>query len=84
MKGLNNEDLQQHVKYWAVCRGHSHANNKVITTLDDGRTHCPQSAFTHLGLWRKLYDCSLHHSTASQCVLKCALFTFSSTPGRLA
>ena len=23
------------------------------------------SAFTHLGLWRKLFDCSLHHFTTS-------------------
>ena len=27
-------------------------------------------AFTHLGRWRKLYDCSLHHLTTSLCVLK--------------
>ena len=47
---------------------------KVITTmlirpLDD-RTCCARSAFTHLGL--------LHHFTATQCVLKCALLMFSS------
>ena len=45
--------------------------NKVITTrvirpLDD-RTYCVREAFTHLGRWRKLYDCSLHHFTARQC-----------------
>ena len=29
-----------------------------------------RSAFTHLGLWRKLlYDCSSHHFTTSQCDL---------------
>ena len=44
-----------------------------ITTTDllDNHTYFAQSAFTHLGLWRKLYDCSMHHFAASQCVLKC-------------
>ena len=36
------------------------------------------------GLWRKLYDCSLHHMTTSQCSLKCAVLLFSSTYIRLA
>ena len=45
--------------------------------------HNARSAFTHLGLWRKFYDCSSHHFTASQCVLKCALLTFTSTSSRL-
>ena len=42
-------------------------------------TYCARSAFIHLGLWRKLYDSSLHHFTASQFVLKCAQLTFSSS-----
>ena len=49
----------------------------VIGPLDDC-TYCARSAFTHLGLWQKMYECSLHPFTASQLVLKCALFTFSS------
>ena len=65
------------VKYGTV-------ENKVITTmaiepLDDHR-YCARSVFTHLGLWRKLYDCSLHHSTTSQCIiLQCVRLTFSTT-----
>ena len=39
--------------------------NKVITTMVirplNDRTNSAQSAFTHLGLWRKLYDCSWYH-----------------------
>ena len=35
-------------------------------------------------LWRELYDCSLHYSTASQCIQKCVLLTFSSTSNPLA
>ena len=46
--------------------------------LDD-HTYRTRSAFTHLGFWRKLYDCSLHHFTTRQCILKCIIFTFSST-----
>ena len=38
---------------------------------------CARSAFTHLGLWRKLYDCSLHHFTTSHYILKCDLLSFS-------
>ena len=55
----------------------------VIGPLDD-RTYCGQSSFTHLELWRKLYNCSLHHFTTSQCILKRALLTFSTTSNRLA
>ena len=55
----------------------------VIGPLD-GHTFCARSAFTHLGLWRKLYDCSLHHFTTSQSILACALLPFSSTSNRLA
>ena len=49
-----------------------HDNDKVIPHNDDqaaGRLHLLCS-FTHLGLWQKLYDCSLHHFTTSQCSLK--------------
>ena len=55
----------------------------VIRPLDD-RTYCGRSAFTHLGLRRKLYDCSLHHFIASQCLLKCVQLTFSSIASLLA
>ena len=34
--------------------------NKVITTTMIG-SHIFVLAFTHLGLWGKLHDCSLHH-----------------------
>ena len=58
-------------------------SNKVITTMVigplDDHTYCVRSTFTHLGLCRKLYDCSLHHFTACKYVLKCTLLTFSST-----
>ena len=53
--------------------------DKVITTMvirpHDDRTYCARSAFTHLGLWQKLYNCSLHHFTVSQfgCNLKVGL-----------
>ena len=40
----------------------------VVGPLDD-RTCC---AFTHFGLRRKFYDCSLHHFTTIQSILKCA------------
>ena len=43
----------------------------VIRPLDD-RTHCTRSTFTHLRLWRKLYNCSWHHITANH--LKVWLF----------
>ena len=63
-------------------------NNKVITTMVigplDDQTYCARSASTHLGLWQKLNDCSLHHFTTSQRIIKCALLTFSSTARRLA
>ena len=35
------------------------------------------------GDWRKLYDYSLHHFTASQCTLNGAVFKFLSTSNRL-
>ena len=45
-------------------------NYKVITTvvigLLDDHTYCALSAFTHLRIWQKRYDCSLHHFTTSQ------------------
>ena len=54
----------------------------VIGQLND-YTYCAWSAFTHLGLWWKLHNCSLHHFTTSQCILKCALLTFSSISSQL-
>ena len=55
----------------------------VIGPFDD-RTYCARSAFTHLGLCRKLFDYSLHHSTTSQCIVNVVLLKFSSTSNRLA
>ena len=49
----------------------------VIKLLDDC-THCVRSSFTHLGICRKLFDCSQHHFTYSQCLLKCSPLTFLS------
>ena len=56
----------------------------VVTTMHDDCTYFARSAFAHLGLWQKLYDCSLHHFTTSQCILKCAPLTLSSTSNWLA
>ena len=46
---------------------------KVITTqwstIESNRAYCARSVFTHLELWRKLYDFSLRYYTTSQCVL---------------
>ena len=39
---------------------------------------------THLGLWRKLYNCSLHHIPKSQCILICVRREFSTTSNWLA
>ena len=36
-----------------------------------------------LWLWRKQYDCLLYYFTASQCLLKGAVLTFSSTSNQL-
>ena len=41
----------------------------VIRSLDDS-TYCVRSAFTHLGLWRKLCDCSRHQLRARKCLTK--------------
>ena len=70
-------------------RIHRINTDKVITTMviglldDNDRTYCAQSAFTHLGLTRKMHDCSLYHFTTSQCLLKRAPLTFSSTSNQL-
>ena len=40
-------------------------------------TSCARSAFTHMGTWRKIYDCSLHHFTTSQCIVKCVSIDIS-------
>ena len=78
-------NIQQSVDYWTA-----KLYNKVIITMMigplDDYTYCARSAFTHLGLWPKLYDYSMHHFTTSQFILKCALFslfTLSSTSNRL-
>ena len=66
----------------------SNLNRKVITTMVscplDAHTYCAWSAFTHLGLWRIVYDCSLHKFTTRKCILKCPLLTCSSTSNWLA
>ena len=52
-------------------------NTRSSTQRLDDRTYCARSAFTHLGLWRKLYDCSLHHFTTNQFILKmCSIGIF--------
>ena len=59
--------------------------NKVITTMSDEVLTCVRSAFTHLGLWRMLYDCSRPKFRAiNKCLVKRALLTFSSISDRLA
>ena len=40
---------------------------RSIRPLDD-HAQCVLYAFTHLGFWRMLYDCSWHHFTAEKCV----------------
>ena len=55
----------------------------VLRPLND-RICCARSAFTHLGIWRKLHDCLWHRVTVSQSVIKCALLTFSSISNRSA
>ena len=58
---------------------------KVKTSALRRYIYCVRSAFTHLALWRKLYDCSSRHKfRASKCFTKRALFTFSSISNRLA
>ena len=56
--------------------------NKLITILVirpfDDRTYCVRFAFTQLGLWRKLYDCSSIKFRDRKCRFKRALFTFLS------
>ena len=64
------------------------AVNKVITAMVigplDDHTYCAaRSAFTHLGLWRKMDDCSLHHFASSRYILRCILLTFLSTSNQL-
>ena len=49
----------------------------VIRPLD-GRTYCVRSALAHVGLSRKLYDCSRHKLRARKCLIRRALLTFSS------
>ena len=48
------------------------------------RPHSVRAAFTHLELWRKLDDCSFHHFTTSQCILKICSIDIFSTSNRLA
>ena len=62
---------------------------KIVTMIlirsFDNRTHYARSAFTHLGLRRKMYDFDCFTSQpVNWCILKCALLTFSSTSNRLA
>ena len=49
----------------------------MVTRPLDDRTSCNRSAFTRFGLWRKLYDCSWHHFTASAvCPKMCPIDIF--------
>ena len=56
---------------------------KVITTMVIRLLYIP-SAFTHLGLWRKRYDCSSDQFRARKCFTKRALLIFSSISSHLA
>ena len=51
----------------------------VIWLLDD-LTYFARSAVADLGIWTKLYECLWHHSTASQCGLKCPQLTYLLLP----
>ena len=66
----------QNHKSWLTEQGHHNSG--------DDTTYCARIAFTHLELWRKLYDCSLHHFTTCQCILKCVRLIFSTTSNWLA
>ena len=57
----------------------SHRSHLCSILIKATTTYCAWSAFAQLGLWRQLYDCSLHHFTTSQCILKCVHLTFSTT-----
>ena len=50
--------------------------NKFVATMAirplNDHTYCARAAFTHLGLWRKLYDYSLHHLTVSRYLNMCS------------
>ena len=54
--------------------------NKVIITMVikplDDPTYCTRSAFTQLGVWRKLIDCSWHHFTLPMCCQMCSVWIF--------
>ena len=68
----------------SIAQGVFEESIKVITTMVigplDDRTYCARSAFTHLGIWQKLYDCSLHHFSTSQCIPKSVRLTFWQSP----
>ena len=55
----------------------------MVGPLDD-HTYFARYAFTHLGFWWKMYDCSLHHFATSYCNLKYALLRFPWKSKRLA
>ena len=46
--------------------------------------YCVLSVFTHLGLWRRLYDCSRHYFRARKSLIERALLTLSSISNHLA
>ena len=77
------QNRRQKVHLDPISRRHKVIARMVIGLLDD-HTYCARCAFTHLGLWRNMYNCSLHHFTTIQCILKCDLLTFSATSNRLA
>ena len=62
---------------WKLRRHHL---NKVITTMVirplNDRTSCVRFALTHLGLWRKLYDCSMHHFRTRKFYQTCCINVF--------
>ena len=65
----------------AIILSHQLVHKVIITMVIrpplDNRTYCVRSAFTQLGVWQKLYDCSRHKFGASKCLIKRTLLTFS-------
>ena len=61
-------------------QGHHHNGDRATW-----RSHILCSiCFYSFGASAKLYDCSLHHFTTTQCILKCVQLTFSATYNWLA
>ena len=70
-------------KLGTVATGSKVITTMVIRPLDD-RTHSVRYALIYLGLWRKLYDCSMHKFRDITCRVKRVLLSVSSVANRLA